>query len=48
MEDILDVGMDGNESNTGIVMSASEENISRCVFNATMFHTYIKGMYSVS
>ena len=44
METILDGEMAGNESDIGIILPASAANISPCVFNATMFHTYIKGI----
>ena len=46
METILDREMAGNESDIGAILPASPGNISPCVFNATMFHSYIKGMYS--
>ena len=46
METILDREMVGNDSDIGTILPASAGNISPCVFNATMFHSYIKGMYS--
>ena len=45
-ETILERETAGNESGIGTILPASAGNISPCVFNATMFHSYIKGMYS--